>query len=165
VKKRMKDGRALVAVSSRTADVLDGIEDLSAWDDEELLRGQRRSKNGNFVGRPPEVVPQVIHVEMTKRRMSKAYELLKVSTLDAVELLHSVINDIDAPLPERLKAAQLVLDRTLPKSENLNVNLGIADPPKFLAAIESALTIVTSDSDPDILDAEVIEDDEVIFDE
>jgi hypothetical protein len=165
VKKRMKDGRALVAVSARTADVLDGIEDLSAWDDEELLRGQRRSRNGNFVGRPPEVVPQAVHVEMTRRRMSKAYDLLRVSTLDAVELLHSVITDPDAPMPDRIKAAQLVLDRTLPKSENLNVSLGIADPPRFLSAIEGALVTIVSGSDDGIVDAEIIEDDEeLIFD-
>jgi hypothetical protein len=70
----------MLAVSRHTAAILDGEEDLSAWDDEELLRGQRRAKNGRFVGRPPLVVPQAVHAERVRRTMSKATELLRDST-------------------------------------------------------------------------------------
>ena len=164
MKKRMKDGRALIAVSSRTADVLDGIEDLSAWSDEELLRGSRRSKNGNFVGRPPEVVPQAVHAERSRRLMSKAHELLRDSTVEAVELLRSIINDENAPLAVRVQASGMIIDRTLPKSATLSVSL--APPPKYLGVLEAAIISTDTDPDEDIIEAELIEDDEeIIFDD
>lgn len=160
--KRDKHGRMMMTVSRNTADIIEGLADLSSWDDEELLRGARRSKNGNFVGKPPNVVPAAIHQERTRRVMSKAYDLLRESTIDAVELLRSVINDDDAPLPERLKAAELVMARTLPKNENVNVT--VAPTPAFLDAIEAA-TIITTDTGPDddVIDAEVVDDDELLF--
>jgi hypothetical protein len=65
--KRLKNGRALMTVSRHTADILEGIEDLTAWDNEELLRGQRRDRRGNFTGVPPKVVPQAVHAERVRR--------------------------------------------------------------------------------------------------
>lgn len=162
-KKRMKDGRALVAVSSKTADILDGIEDLSAWSDEELLRGQRKDKNGRFTGVPPKVVPQAIHKERVKRTMSKAHDLLRESTIDAVKMLRTIVNDTDAPETARIQAAQLIMDRTLPKTDNVNLNLGVREDPPWLRALTGG---IVASNDDDIVDAEVIEDsdDEVIPD-
>lgn len=51
-------GRMRLTVSRHTGDILDGVVDLSEWDDEEIFRGQRRSPNGRFQGKPPIVVPQ-----------------------------------------------------------------------------------------------------------
>ena len=84
--KQLKDGRALMTVSAKTAAILNGDEDLSAWDDEELLRGQRKDRGGYFRGRPPKVVPQEVHAERVRRTMSKAFDLLKESSYDAVHL-------------------------------------------------------------------------------
>jgi hypothetical protein len=155
--KRDAHGRMLLTVSKNTGDIIDGIEDLSSWSDEELARGQRRSKNGNFVGKPPNVVPRAVHDEIVRRRMDKAYELLRTATYDAVALLHDVVTDLVAPLPERLKAAQLILDRTLPKNEKLNVNVGIEPTPKFIEALQAGIISVGSGEDDEYIDAEIIE--------
>jgi hypothetical protein len=167
--KRLKGGRVLMTVSKRTADILDGLEDLSAWDDEELLRGQRRDRNGNFTGVPPKVVPQVVHAQRVRRTMSKAHEILRVSTVDALELLRDVVNDLDAPLPSRLQAAQLILDRTIPKTADVNLTLSPREEPPWLAALKGALTIVPGDERDeytldDVLDVESFEADEVLVD-
>jgi len=151
--KQLKDGRALMTVSAKTAAILNGEEDLSAWDDEELLRGQRKDRTGVFRGRPPKVVPQEVHAERVRRTMSKAYNLLKESSFDAVRLLRKVVNDDEAPIAVRIQAAQLILDRVLPKSQSVQLSL---DPP-WLNAIRNGLTIVPT-SDDDVIDAEVLSD-------
>lgn len=55
--------------------ILNGTEDVRLWSDEELLRGQRKAKNGRWTGRPPKVVPLKIHEELTRRRLSEACDL------------------------------------------------------------------------------------------
>lgn len=163
-KKRMKDGRALVAVSAKTADILDGVEDLTAWSDEELLRGQRLDKNGRFTGVPPKVVPQAVHAERIRRTMSKAHEVLRESTIDAVVMLRDVVNDAEAPHSARIQAAQLIMDRTLPKTDNVNLNLGVKEDAPWLKALKGGI-VATGVEDDDIEDAEVIWDsDDVIPD-
>lgn len=161
--KRMKDGRALVAVSSRTADVLDGTADLSSWDDEELLRGQRKDRNGRFTGIKPKVVPQAVHAERIRRTMSKAYDLLKESTYDAVTVLREVMLDEDAPTAYRVQAAELVLNRVLGKStERLEVKWD--EPPAWMKAIEGAVVGFMNGDGQDIIEAEVIADN-IVFED
>ena len=46
-----------IAIGKTNMAILNGTEDVRLWSDEELLRGQRRAKNGRWTGRPPTVVP------------------------------------------------------------------------------------------------------------
>jgi hypothetical protein len=162
-----KDGRGRIDVSAKTVAILNGEEDLSVWSDEELIRGQRKAKNGKWVGPPPIVVPQAVHAERARRLMSKAHDLLRESTVDAVTLLRDVITDEDAPLALRVQAADLVLARTLPK--NVAVHVGVGAEPKFLSMIRAGIVAggqaIGTGEDSDIIDAEVIDDDDIVFDE
>jgi hypothetical protein len=139
-----------LTVNPRTADILEGIEDLTSWDDEELLRGQRRNSKGIFCGRPPKVVPQEVHAERVRRTMSRAFNLLKESSYDAVKLLRNVVNDERAPVPYRIEAARLILDRVVPKS----LNLAVTTEPKWLAAIRGGLELTPGHSDDDVIDVD-----------
>lgn len=69
-------GRSPVWVGKANSAILAGTEDLSLWSEEELLRGQRRGKNGRWVGPRPKVVPTAIHQELVQRRMLNAHDLL-----------------------------------------------------------------------------------------
>jgi hypothetical protein len=160
--KRKLDGRAPMTLGRNTAAVLAGEVDLSEWDDEEIMRGQRRAKNGKWVGRPPLVVPQAVHQERIKRLMSEAGRVLQGSTLDAVKLWARVVRDDDAPYSDRLKASQLITERTLGKvTEKVHVAFGGEEPP-WLQALGEAFVV---GDDDDIIDAEIIEDpdDEIIW--
>lgn len=123
------------------AAILAGDEDLTQWTDEELTRGQRRDRNGNWGGRPPVMVPSVVHQELTSRRMAEARELLKENTLAAVNVLIEVATDKDAPASDRVKAAGMILDRTLGRAP---INLVVdAEPPWAKAIRHSTLSIVS----------------------
>jgi hypothetical protein len=146
-------------VSKTTADILDGLEDVTEWDEEELLRGQRRSKNGNFVGRPPKVIAQAVYIERHRRTMKKATELLRQNTLKAVRVLVTVATDETAPRAVRVQAAQLIIERVLGKTPaTIEIK---ADPAPWLRALKGAIQITPGDDDfeDDFIDAEIIEDD------
>ena len=155
------DGRGRIDVSAKTVAIINGEEDLSVWSDEELIRGQRKDKNGRWAGVPPLVVPQAVHAERSRRLMSKAHNVLRESTVDAVELLRSVIINPDAPLALRIEAADLILGRTLPK--NIAVQVGIEPEPRFLAILRGGIVSTGRSSDADIIDAEVLGDDEIVY--
>ena len=136
------------------AAILAGDEDLTQWTDEELIRGQRRDRNGNWGGRPPVMVPSVVHQELTSRRMAEARELLRDNTLAAVNVLVEVATDKDAPASDRVKAAGMILDRTLGRAP-LTVVMDI-EPPWAKALRRSTIGIVSANSN--VIDTTAVDD-------
>jgi hypothetical protein len=130
-----------VRVGRTNEALLRGELDPSAWTDEELVRGQRRDKNGRWTGRPPTVVPAVVHQELTRRRMSQAFELLRDNVLRASEVLIEIATDPDAEAAVRVKAASIILDRVLGKAPE-RVELSVEPP--WAAALRGALVSVES---------------------
>lgn len=108
--------RKPVYIGNTNQAILSGEADLSIWTDEELMRGQRRDRNGKWGGRPPKVVPTAIHNELVRRRLSKAGELLNESVVDAVQLLRKVVVDDDANYADRIKAAVIIMERVMGKT-------------------------------------------------
>lgn len=114
-----------VYVGKTNRAILDGEVDLSIWSEEELVRGQRKSASGRWQGSRPKVVPTLLHDELVKRKMTKAYELLSESVLDAVQVLVDVARDKEADPNVRIKAATEILNRTVGKpKENVQLHLG-----------------------------------------
>lgn len=114
-----------IGIGKVNAAILDGTEDLSLWSDEELRRGQRKSKNGRWEGRPPAVVPKKLHDELVKRTLDEAADVLRDNLVDAVTLLGRVVRDGDASNAERIKAAELIMKHALPKEPlTVKVDLG-----------------------------------------
>lgn len=156
---RRKDGRVVATVSRTSADVLEGLDDLSGWDDEEIRRGQKRNKHGGFSGRPPKLVPQRLHEERHRRTLTRAHALFTANTERAVQTLIDIADDELAPHADRIKAAALILDRVMGRSpQAIEVSM---QRPRFLEAIEGAITIISTDTDPDddehVIDVEAIE--------
>jgi hypothetical protein len=108
--------RALVRVGKTSTKVLTGEDDLSEWDDEELRRGRRRAASGNFRGADPKVVPKALHDELVRRTMDKAAKLLHDSLEAAVQVLCELVLDPDIEAKDRLRAVQMIMDRTMGKA-------------------------------------------------
>jgi hypothetical protein len=144
-----------IQIGERNAAILAGDVDLAAWDDEELMRGQRRNKNGKFSGRPPKIVPKAVHDELVRRKMSKAHDLLRDNIVAATEVLVDVAKDTDVDPSVRLKAAGMILDRVLGKAPE-NVNIRAQLEPPWLEALRGG--IVSLDDEGRMLDVESWED-------
>jgi hypothetical protein len=150
-----------VRVGKTNLAILNGEHDLSLWDDEELIRGQRRDRNGRWSGRPPKVVPSAVHAELVRRRLSKAGEVLRESLVDAVTLLRQVVQDEDAQNSDRIKAANLIMDRVLGKAPE-HVTFTLQEEPPWAVAIRAAIGTapLRSPNGTRVLDAESWRDDQ-----
>lgn len=143
--------RASIRVGTGTTRLLTGQEDLSTWDDEELRRGQRRDRNGRFQGRQPRVVPKAVHDELVRRTLDQANKLFTENLVAAVEALCQIALDPGVEPKDRLRAVQMITDRSMGKSpEKVEVS---ADQP-WLVALQGAIvsigaTEATEDDDDD----------------
>lgn len=161
--KRNADGRATVRIGPANAAILHGEADLRNWDDEELLRGQRRAKTGSFVGRPPTVVPMAVHDELNRRRFSRAAEALNESLEEAVRVLREIVSDGRASHADRLKAAGMILDRVLGRAPE-RVQLSVIDEKApWMEALVAG--IVATDGAIDVASEEVLLDDDPLLDD
>jgi len=113
--KHLEDGTMLlrnkVPVSPRVQALLNGQIDVEELDDDELVRGYMRSRDGSFKGRLPRVVPKAIHDRMIRELFARADDMLRSSLLDAVTVMSEVAADKNATPGERLKAAQWIYER------------------------------------------------------
>lgn len=150
--RELADGRGLMKVSPMTRAILNGEEDLTAWGEEELRRGVRRGKDGRF-RKGPSVVPKTVHDELVRRKLSRAYDLVKESVYDAVRVLAAIVNDGEADPAIRVKAAAELLDRGMGKAQQ-HVSLGVALP-KFHGVLAAA--IVATIDEEEVVDGEILE--------
>lgn len=152
-----KRGRGRLQVGNSTAAILAGKDDLTTWTDEELERGQRRMKNGRFPTRRPVVIAKAVHDELVTRKMQAAYDLLKTSTYDAVAVLVSIAKDKKANKMVRVRAAELILDRTLGKAtQTVNLQGDPAWQKVFVEAIVGSEAQAVAE-DEDIVEGEIVE--------
>src|SRR5512143_2439194 len=140
--------RALVRVGKGTTNILIGKDDLKDWDDEELRRGQRRSKNGNFTGRAPTVVAKSIHDELVRRTLDNANKMFIENLQNAVEVLCEIVKDDKVDAKDRLTAIKMITERALGRETRVTVDVG--GETKWQAAITSAIVPMRSVlEDPD----------------
>lgn len=113
--KNVRPRRAKVSVSEGTADVLLGQDDPRTWDDEEILHGRRRDRNGGFRGLDPTVIPRAVHDEMIRRSMRNADRSLRKMQTAALEQLAAIVDGEDVDDKDRINAIKIILERTAGK--------------------------------------------------
>lgn len=84
------------------------VEDL---DQEELLRGQLRDRNGSFQGRPPLLIPREFHLKLTHELMHRAEGTIRENFDEAIQVFIDVMKDPRVRAQDRLYAAQYVWER------------------------------------------------------
>jgi hypothetical protein len=105
----------LVRTGLRTQAVLAGEDDLSTWTDEELVRGQRKDRNGRWSGSQPKVIPYAIVHERNRRQCQKAYDQMRDAVVDAAQYLTAVARGTEQPNRHRLHACEVLFNRVLGK--------------------------------------------------
>lgn len=131
-----------IPVGKTNLAILRGELDVSTWSDEELRRGQRRDRNGNWGGRPPKIVPKAIHDELAKRTYDEASRIMKDNLVDAVTLFGDIVRNENVDMGVRLKAATVIVDRVLGRAP-LTVQVDLQ--PKWQAAIAHAVVSIPGD--------------------
>jgi len=89
---RQRARRKLNKLSPDEQEALWG-KNIQDWDLEELARGRPRDKNGNFTGTAPSFIPRQLHEEIVRRFETVVREEMNGHTVDALKMLHTVLND------------------------------------------------------------------------
>jgi len=139
--------RALVRVGAVNTRILLGDEDLSLWDKDELQRGQKKNKNGNFQGRPPVVIPKAIHDELVRRTLSEAQELMRSNLVAAVKVLTQLATSDGVDAKDRIKAIDIIMNRVMGKEVTPILVGGEA---KWEVALRAGIVPLTALEDPTI---------------
>lgn len=107
--------RARIYLGKTNTNIILGDEDVSGWTEDELIVGRRLSKNGNYTGRPPVVVPKKVHDELVKRTLSNAQEHMRQNLEGVVQVLTAIASNEDVPPKDRLKAIDMIMNRVMGK--------------------------------------------------
>ncbi len=141
--------------------IWEGEEDYSDWTDDDLCRGYRSPRSTKLPAR----IPRAIHDELVRRKLSKAYDLLRDSLVDAVRVLIEIVQSPAASEADRIRAATLIMDRVMGKAPE-QINVSVEQEPPWAVAIrdmyasQGSLKVGPGD---DVIDAEVVEDEDIIF--
>lgn len=93
--------------------VAESILDLDEWDNEELIRGYRRNRNGKF-GVAPQYIPREIQQEAFRRLVGRGERKLKVAYIAAIEELVKLAHGADSE-KVKLDAIKTLLERVVGK--------------------------------------------------
>jgi len=171
--KRNPDRRSKrIQVGTRNTKILEGEEDLSDWDVDELIRGRKRDRNGHFSGRPPSVVPQKIHEELMRRTLSEVTEIIREAAVPAATKLSEMVQqeldiyqDDEGRIqqerldPTQLRACQEVLERVLGKAkERIEIS---AEIKPWERAVGTVTIVGTREDADEIIDAEIVDEEDI----
>lgn len=107
-----KRDRVHLQFEGRMAMLYRGELDVQDMDEEELVRMQFRDKNGDFTGRPPSNIPGVLIAKMRQELFARARIAREEYYIPAMEALGVIATDEDESASNRLKAIQIILERT-----------------------------------------------------
>lgn len=151
------NGKSKGRLSAAQTSVILGDDDLTAWDVEELRYGRRRGPNGKFRGAKPRVVIEQFYSEYTRRIFAEADAVFKESLRDSVIVLTGFIKDEGVRTSDRLRAIEIVLDRTLGKPKE---KVEISSNQPWLIALQGAIVAIAPDQtfeeveEADVVDVE-----------
>lgn len=156
--------RARIRLSKRSTAVVRGEEDVSTWDWEELRRGRPRSADGVFRGPDPKIIPRACFEEMYRRVISVAERKLLEALPEVVDALIAIIKADGVDESTRLRAIQYAVDRVMGKPEGREtVDVRVRQAPWETALMNGI--VGTDAAAGDVIDAEVIEEDDIDWDD
>lgn len=109
--KRRKKRASGSTVPSRYDDFLEGKLSVTDLDDDELIRGQLKDRNGAFTGRPPRVIPRAFHTAVVRELVSRQERKLLHDLEGAYGALREIASNHRAPAVARNQAAIYLIER------------------------------------------------------
>jgi len=161
VRTRHADGSATVVVGRQTLAVLDDLENLSGWTDEELIAGRKHNGKHGAGRALPKIVPIRVHQELVSRVTTRAKHRFAAELDYAVKKHIQIIKMIDPedPTPTQLKAIEMLYERILGKpTEHVALYNGGEMPAWQKAVAAGIVGSVGEGPDDDIVDGEIVEE-------
>jgi hypothetical protein len=122
--------------------IAEGHLSLDDWDEEELIRGYRRGRNGRF-GDPPKFIPREVAQEAFRRLVRVGERKLRQNYVKAIDQLVVLALDEDTPAKVKLEAIKEIQNRTVGKTPDVLVT---TDAPWRDMLVDSVVPIVEADA-------------------
>lgn len=149
-----------ITKSTKMRQLLMGEISVGDMDDEELLRGQFKDRDGMFSGRPPGSIPRELHDKMTGELFRRVDGRMQARMFDVVDTMLDIATDPDNyGAGDRIKAATWVFERLRGKTPEV---LQVQQERPFeiiMTKIASGPRKVRNEIE-NVEEAEVIEEDE-----
>lgn len=103
-------------ISPRYQQFMDGTLTMDDLDDEEIMRGQIRAKDGSFRGQPPQMVPREFSRQLIIARQDVFNKTIAPMVVTALNTLNEVMGGrgrLGSQDSARVSAAKLVLERAI----------------------------------------------------
>lgn len=121
-----------VRLRGRYAQLVSGKIKVEDLDDEELARGQLRSADGSWRGRPPKLIPAELVAAMRREWLSRAEEKLRSALMEhGIGTLVELAKDKAVDPNVRLRASEKIIERTMGKVPD-RVHVAADDPVEAL---------------------------------
>ncbi len=156
VKIKAKDGdignkRGTVRLGKQITAQMIEKQNYEEWTTDELRRGRRANPPGSshFQGPDPKLVTKECAREFTKRIFTEAEAALRDGIPKAIEMLNAIIEGADTKDADRLKAIEMLLNRTMGR-EALNVNVAVDSP--WLKVMAESIVAVPIEQQTGVID-------------
>lgn len=106
--------------------IAEGILELEDWDDEELIRGYRRGRNGKF-GPQPKYIPREVQQEAFRRLVHRGNRKLRQAYMRTIEGLIDLAHNGDSE-KVKLEAIKELLNRIVGKVPDIVVGAQMEQP-------------------------------------
>ena len=144
----LPDAPQRIQIGRRNAAILAGKIDLSDWDDEELQRGQKRSRRGTWEGRPPKVVPKQLHDELVRRKLNQANAMMRDHLVEAVQMFYDLMTAKDTEDAIRFKCAMAIKDHVMGKApERIQVQVEVSPFEASMGSVFRKRTVIETSAE------------------
>jgi len=135
------------------------VDDL---DDEELIKGQCRNRNGWFSSNKNAQIPKVVYDKMVSRLFDRAQEKMRENLLAAIDTLTEISKGDAFEASDRINASKFIYERVMGKAtEKIDLTVGAKPFEQILSGI-APLTREESRAqraiEPTVIDAEIEEE-------
>lgn len=146
-KKRKKDEEGNI-IEDEEMLIAEGVLDLEDWDNEELVRGYRRQRNGRF-GTPPKYIPREVQQEALRRLYKRGERKMQEAYMDIINKQIGLATGAESE-KVMLEAQKAIQERLIGKVPD-TIRVGVEAPWQDMLAdslipVGEALTVDLSET-------------------
>lgn len=154
---RKRRDRMVDQTPPRYQGLVDGTMSIEDLDIEELSRGQLRDKNGQFTGRPANVIPREMTIKLAQELLTRGDGTWRENYMRAMEVFVEIMENPRARPQDRLYAAQYVIERVagkIPEKQVVEASIRKWEEVADAVMVEVAVDPIAEDM---VLEGEVVE--------
>jgi hypothetical protein len=136
----MAKGNGYIRIGANTAALIEDPSQVLEWDDDELRRGCRKSKDGGFPAATTKIIPRAVYDELMRRTIDSCLEEMRYNMPEMIQALMVIVRDPGVDAGNKIKAIGMMMDRVFGKpKERVQVSWESKERPLWEKALDVAI--------------------------